>query len=116
MAEMPNPEETQELFIAQLQSELEKARREALEARREALAAQHGIPQELIALLRAEDPDQLAQDAATLARALKSPRQTSVSAAHAAEPAAPDLSWLRERRSGRANPFGRGGVRWSDGE
>ncbi|PJF30845.1 MAG: hypothetical protein CUN51_06575 [Candidatus Thermofonsia Clade 1 bacterium] len=109
MAEMPNPEETQELFIAQLQSELEKARREAL-------AAQHGIPQELIALLRAEDPDQLAQDAATLARALKSPRQTSVSAAHAAEPAAPDLSWLRDRRSGRANPFGRGGVRWSDGE
>ncbi len=114
MAETPDLHETQELLIAQLQAELEKARREALEAKREALAAQHGIPLELIALLRAEDPDQLAQAAALLARALKQARPAPLSAAHAAESAAPDLNWLRERRNGRANPFGRGGIRWSD--
>ncbi|MCS6872686.1 MAG: hypothetical protein RML95_14880 [Anaerolineae bacterium] len=114
MAETPKMDETQEIFIAQLQSELEQARREALEAKREALAAQHGIPPELIALLRADSPEQLAQDAVLLARALNRVRSTPSSAAHAAESAAPDLSWLRERREGRANPFGRGGVRWAD--
>jgi len=41
-------------------------------------------------------------------------RSAQGSAAHAAEPSAPDLSWLRERRTGRINPFGRGGVRWQD--
>ncbi len=105
MAETPNLEETQELFIAQLQSELEKARREALEAKREALAAQYGIPLELVALLGAEEPDELAQAVAALARALKQARPASTSVGCAAEPAAPDLSWLRERRSGRANPL-----------
>ncbi|PJF35152.1 MAG: hypothetical protein CUN49_12020 [Candidatus Thermofonsia Clade 1 bacterium] len=113
MTERAESEETQELFIAELQSQLAQARREALQAKREALAAQHGIPAELIALLRAEDSEQLAQDAALLARAMRARGAQGV-LGHAAEPAAPDLSWLRERLSGRANPFGRGGVRWQD--
>lgn len=110
----PKMDETPETLIEQLRAQLEQARREALEAKREALAAQHGIPVELIALLRAEDPEQLARDAAILARALERARSAQGSSAHAAEPSAPDLSWLRERRSGRLNPFGRGGVRWQD--
>jgi hypothetical protein len=114
MTELPNVDETQGVFIAQLQAQLEQARREALAAKREALAAQHGIPADLIGLLRAEDAEQLAQDAALLARALGRARGAQGSAAHAAEPSAPDLSWLRERRTGRINPFGRGGVRWQD--
>ncbi|MCE7949464.1 MAG: hypothetical protein DYG88_18765 [Chloroflexi bacterium CFX4] len=117
MAETPTMSETQEVFIAQLQSELEAARREALTAKREALAALHGIPAELIGLLRAEDGDQLAQDAALLGRALGRGRGAPQgSVGNAAAPAAPDLSWLHERRGGRTNPFGRGGVRWLSDE
>jgi len=105
------PDSTQE--TAEIQIELAEVRQQLAQAKREAVIAKYGLPQDVAALLRSDDPAQLESDAAALARALRG-RPATTSPANAVTAPEPDLTWIRDRRAGAEEPFGRGGVQWEE--